>query len=399
MNLNNDDLENIKIILLGESGVGKTSLINVFNKGIFKKDIDSTGSCSSVIKKIEINNKEYSLDIWDTAGQEKYRSLNRIFIKDAKIVILVYDISSKNSFSQLNYWIDFIHERIDYNNIIIGIIGNKSDLFEIEEVTEEEGREYASKYDAQFSLLSALKNKPMINMFFKQLVTIYLEKASKGNIIVPPPSIKIKKEKLTKKNKKKGFCGGGKHKDEKICQINDDDSIKIIFIGNNGVGKTNIIRIIKGLEDNEKYEPTPNIKEYEVTFTKKDTKHPIKLIDTNGDYAFHSELKLVIKKCSIFVLVFDLYKKETFNSLTKWINKINKYIKSESDEKLFLILGNKSNSNDKKSVCIKKEDGNKFASKHSCNYLEVSIEEKQNLINLIKNLSDQIINIKNINKD
>ena len=391
-----ENSENIKIILLGESGVGKTSIIKCFNDEIFNNNRESTASCSQITKQIEINNNKYLLDIWDTAGQEKYRSLNTIFIKDAKIIILVYDISSKNSFLQLNFWYDFIHEQINYNNIILGIIGNKSDLFEQEKVTEEEGREYATKCGGYFSLLSVIKTKSLINSYFIHLVKMYLEKTSEIDFI-QTPSIKITKERIIKKNEKKGFCGGGKQKNEKICQIKDDDSIKIIFIGNNGVGKTSIIRTIKGLELNEIYETTPNINEYTFTYTKKLKKYDIKIIDTNGNYECHSEIKFVIKKCSIFILVFDLYKKETFNNLTKWINKIFKYIKSENDDKLFLILGNKTNSNnDNKSVCVKKEDGIKFANKHYSNYLEISIEEKQNLKNLIKNLLDQIINNKNI---
>ena len=386
-----ENSENIKIILLGESGVGKTSIINSFNNGAFNDNRESTASCSQITKQIEIKNKKYSLNIWDTAGQEKYRSLNTIFIKDAKIIILVYDISSKNSFSELNYWYDFIHEQINFKNIILGIIGNKSDLF-----LEEEGREYATKCGAYFSLVSVIKTQPLINSYFIQLVTMYLEKTNEIESIPTSPSIKITKEKIIKKSDKKGFCGGGKQKNENICQIKNDDSIKIIFIGNNGVGKTNIIRTIKGLELNKKYETTPNIDEYTFTYTKKQKKYNITIIDTNGNYECHSEIKLVIKKCSIFILVFDLYKKETFNSLTKWINKIFKYIKSENDDKLFLILGNKTNSNDNQSVCVKKDDGIKFAKKHFSNYLEISIEEKQNLKNVIKNLADQIINNKNI---
>ena len=395
-------LKSIKIILLGESGVGKTSIINAFNRSwinnkSFKDNLESTGCCSSIFKVIEIENKKYSLDIWDTAGQEKYRSLNSIFIKDSKIIILVYDITCKNTFEQLNYWLDFIHEKISFENIILGIIGNKSDLFEKEEISEEEGREYATKCGAYFSILSVKITKQLINSYFEQLVKMYLEKINKVEIIHTIPSIKITKELIIKKNAKKGFCGGGRHKSEKICQIKDDDSIKIIFIGDNGVGKTNIIRTIKGLELNKKYETTLNINEYTLTYTKTDKKYNIKIIDTNGDYEYHSEIKKVIKKCSIFILVFDLYKKETFNSLTKWINKIFKYLKSEKDCKLFLILGNRSNSNDNKIACVRKEDGIKFAKKFSSNYLETSIEEKQNLQNLIKNLSDQIINNKNIN--
>ena len=197
-----ENSENIKIILLGESGVGKTSIIKCFNDEIFNNNRESTASCSQITKQIEINNNKYLLDIWDTAGQEKYRSLNTIFIKDAKIII--YDISSKNSFLQLNFWYDFIHEQINFKNIILGIIGNKSDLFEQEKVTEEEGREYATKCGGYFSLLSVIKTKSLINSYFIHLVSMYLEKTSEIDFI-QTPSIKITKERIIKKMKKKGF--------------------------------------------------------------------------------------------------------------------------------------------------------------------------------------------------
>ena len=105
------DPNSIKIILLGESGVGKTSIINVFQIENFNENIVSTSCCNFVNKSIKIENKEYILEIWDTAGQEKFRSLNQLFIKDSNIIILVYDISNKNSFLDLSYWYDFINER------------------------------------------------------------------------------------------------------------------------------------------------------------------------------------------------------------------------------------------------------------------------------------------------
>ena len=94
----------IKAILIGESGVGKTNLINVA-LGMEFDEYSSVTYCSSFIKKvIKINNKEYILQLWDTVGQEKLRPLTKLFFKDSKIVILVYDKSSKESFKELKYW-------------------------------------------------------------------------------------------------------------------------------------------------------------------------------------------------------------------------------------------------------------------------------------------------------
>ena len=166
-------------------------------------------------------------------------------------------------------------------------------------------------------------------------------------------------------------------------------------MGNNGVGKTSIIKAIKGLKLNKEYEPTSNISQYSLTYTKSDKKYNINIIDTNGDFSYHPELEKVIKKSSIFIVVFDLNEKESFNYVSKWLDKINDYIKSEKDSKILVILGNKKNKNEKQKNCISNDEGIKFANNYNANYLEISIGEKNNLKNMIKNLLAQLINSKN----
>ena len=99
-------MESYKIVLIGESGVGKTSIISRYVNKTFDLQVLTSSSAQFISKIININDEtSIKFDIWDTAGQEKFRALTKIFYKDAKVIILVYDITSKNSFTELKqYW-------------------------------------------------------------------------------------------------------------------------------------------------------------------------------------------------------------------------------------------------------------------------------------------------------
>ena len=101
-----EELIEIKSIILGESGVGKTNLAKAAIDLRFEPNSKSTVNSSYVSKKIYIFGKEYDLKLWDTAGQEKYRALTKLFYKNSKVVIFVYDITNRKSFNELEYWIN-----------------------------------------------------------------------------------------------------------------------------------------------------------------------------------------------------------------------------------------------------------------------------------------------------
>ena len=200
--LENDDIdddEEIKVILVGEMGTGKTSLINTAIGLSFQDKLPSTTTNSIVNKVMEIKGKKYSINLWDTIGQEKYRSLTKIFMKGAKVVIFVYDITSRHTFTELDFWFKSTQEIIN-EKIVLGIIGNKSDLFLKEEVSEEEGRKLAKDKGFEFALTSA-KNSSIFCEFLEKLVKKYIgvdpdEKEDKGK------KLKVKKNDTAKRKKR-----------------------------------------------------------------------------------------------------------------------------------------------------------------------------------------------------
>ena len=147
-------MEPVKVVLIGEAGVGKTSIISRFTKDIFDKDQISSSSAQFISKEIKVNNQSINLDIWDTAGQEKYRSLARMFYKESQVIVFVYEIINKKSFDALkNYW---YKEALNNSTAqFYFVVGNKSDLYEREEVSDDEAKAFAKEINGIFKLTSA----------------------------------------------------------------------------------------------------------------------------------------------------------------------------------------------------------------------------------------------------
>jgi Ras-related protein Rab-5C len=169
-----------KVIVIGDSAVGKTTFISRLIDR-FEENAASTFGVSYVTKEIKIDDNLVHFDIWDTAGQEKYHSVNRLFYLESKICIIVYDITNRTSFDNAcNFWYKEITNEIN-DSIIIGLAGNKSDLYSMEEVKEEEAINYAKEKNIIFSLTSSYDNTG-VNELFYQLAQKYLYSYHKGII-------------------------------------------------------------------------------------------------------------------------------------------------------------------------------------------------------------------------
>ena len=146
-----------KIIFIGETGVGKACIIAHFTQGTFDYNTGSTVGASYASKTIEIPelNQYITFDIWDTAGQEKYRSLAKFFFQGAEMAVLVYDITHRESFDNMkNEWLQELRDHSG-PDIVLAIAGNKSDKYDEKAVPEQETRDFAKSIVAVFSLTSA----------------------------------------------------------------------------------------------------------------------------------------------------------------------------------------------------------------------------------------------------
>ena len=167
-----EDFIEIKAILVGGSGVGKTNLINVSVGNKFCPGSKTTSCCSMVQKHLVINDNKFQINLWDTMGQESYKSISKLFFRDSKIVIFVYDITSYESFTGLEDWINLANSTIS-DDYISGIVGNKIDLFLESKVPKEEAENYAASKNMKFSLVSAKENPQGFEDFLIELIKQY----------------------------------------------------------------------------------------------------------------------------------------------------------------------------------------------------------------------------------
>ena len=159
--------ESIKVVLVGESGVGKTSIIQQFTAKKFDPHRETSLSAQFISKTVNFQDlgKEIKFDIWDTVGQEKYRSLAKIFYKDAKVIVFVYDITTEYSFNELkNYWYEETRSNTD-GSPILAVVGNKIDLYKEQKVSNNDGKEFAEKIGAIFQTTSAQSDSGISTLF------------------------------------------------------------------------------------------------------------------------------------------------------------------------------------------------------------------------------------------
>ena len=167
--------DRVKVVLVGESGVGKSCIIVRFVQNKFDPNTMTSSSNQMVYQTIKLpDDKSVDIILWDTMGQERYRSMNKIYYKNAKVGILVYDVTDKKSFEAIkNYWYEQLKESGD-KDIIICLVANKYDLYEKREVSNEEGEAFGKSIGAIFASTSA-KNDSGINFLFENIGRKILE--------------------------------------------------------------------------------------------------------------------------------------------------------------------------------------------------------------------------------
>ena len=159
--------EAIKVVLVGESGVGKTSIISQFTSHKFDAHKETSLSAQFISKTVDFQDigKSIKFDIWDTVGQEKYRALAEIFYRDAKVIVFVYDITTAYSFEELKkYWYQETKTK-STGKPLLAVVANKIDLYNEQNVSNNDGIAFAEEIGAIFQTTSALSDSGISTLF------------------------------------------------------------------------------------------------------------------------------------------------------------------------------------------------------------------------------------------
>lgn len=153
-----------KLVLLGSSSVGKTSLVLRYMKQDFSSVLPTVG-CAFFTKVVDTGSSSLKLEIWDTAGQEKYHSVCHLYFRGANAALLVYDITRKDSFHKAQQWLEDLEKEFHPGEVVVMLVGNKTDLSEEREVTFQEGKEFAESKNLLFMETSAKLNYQVSEVF------------------------------------------------------------------------------------------------------------------------------------------------------------------------------------------------------------------------------------------
>ena len=198
-----------KVVLVGDSFVGKTNIMSKYLKNEFREDSKATVGVEFGSKQFTIEGHSVKAQIWDTAGQERYKAITSAYYKGAKGAFIVYDITRKNSFESVERWVSDIISVAD-KKITIILIGNKSDLEDQRQVTKEEAEEKANKLEIAFMETSALSGDNLEKAFEKMIDEIYKkcheEILADGDLDIIPGGEDINLAKKNENAPKKKCC-------------------------------------------------------------------------------------------------------------------------------------------------------------------------------------------------
>ncbi|KAL0966853.1 hypothetical protein UPYG_G00300970 [Umbra pygmaea] len=201
--MDDDVLTTLKILIIGESGVGKSSLLLRFTDDTFDPELAATIGVDFKVKTIAVDGNRAKLAIWDTAGQERFRTLTPSYYRGAQGVILVYDVTKRDTFTRLENWLNELETYCTRNDLVKMLVGNKIDREENRVVDRNEGLKFARKHSMLFIEASA-KTRDGVQCAFEELVEKILQTPGLWQSDAEPRGVQL----ADQEQRGAGGCGG-----------------------------------------------------------------------------------------------------------------------------------------------------------------------------------------------
>ena len=196
-----EDCEIFKVIVIGEVGTGKTSIIKRYCENTYSDNYKSTIGVDFGVKKISHLGQNFLMQLWDVGGQERFACMTRIFYKNAIAVLIVFDLSNLHTFDKCKLWMDDVRKNLDTPHLLY-LIANKSDIND-NKITKEEIINFCQKYDFDNWAIVSAKTDTGINCIFESLMSDVYHKCNTESISIPTNTVNFINE---NKNKNKNCC-------------------------------------------------------------------------------------------------------------------------------------------------------------------------------------------------
>nr|XP_022322847.1 ras-related protein Rab-33-like [Crassostrea virginica] len=408
-----DDPVKVKVVVIGDMCVGKTAIAHRFTKNDFEDKMSHTVGASYYIRSMEIEGRTILFQIWDTAGQERFRSLVPMYLRDADIALLVYDITSRETFQSLELWRTELLASAP-SHVTTAVVGNKSDLSSKRLIEATVARAYASKHRMLYTETSAKLGTNVEELFYDlglRMANPELGGCIENSIKVPekykktivkvqiPPSADPLPQKSSSCCVCRTFspllpplssapfhcCLWDAAMSSPAAQYDDNLPVKVVIIGDSAVGKTAITR--RFVDDT--FSETTAMSVGAGYFVKhleiEDKKVFFQIWDTAGQESFRSLVPMFLRNSKIALLVYDITKRESFDHLDGWRTDL---ISMEPDV-LVAVIGNKSDLKDKRVVEVREGQG--YANKLGMKFTETSAKRGTNVEEIFFELGSQLL--------
>ena len=168
----------LKFILIGDSSVGKSNIFSVYRDGTFSEKLQPSIGVEFIAKNITINDTIFRIQVWDTAGQENFVSMTKVYYRNSSVAFFIYDITEKESFHHIEFWLNELKKEAP-ESILLVLIGNKNDMNNKRQINYEQGKDFAEKHEMLFFEVSA-KNKINIDKIFQESTQYIYNNIEKG---------------------------------------------------------------------------------------------------------------------------------------------------------------------------------------------------------------------------